>query len=151
MKLRMFGFAIMVASLVCGCGSAQQSAGAPSAQATARAAVSVAADVWNMTAQGCIAMAEAKEDDTIRQKCAAVLLPAHDSIEAAADAVDGWAAGGSGNFPCLMADVLDGLKQIDALIVSLGQKMPQIVLDAEGLAEAFVPQCVQPVDAGSAG
>lgn len=110
-------------------------------RAVARASVLTAEDVWDTVANGCVAVAQAKQDDSVRQKCATVMIPVHDTILVAAEAVDSWTAADQGNFACLMRRVVDGLGAINVLVTDMGGTSPVALQDAVALANQFAPSC----------
>lgn len=69
-----------------GCGASMSPA---MVRAQARAGVDIAKDVWVMTANACVDAAAESGNDELRLKCRALMVPAHDLIVAAAEAVDG--------------------------------------------------------------
>lgn len=77
--------------------------------------VETVAALWSAAASACISAAEQSGDDSIRQKCADVLLPAHDTILAAADAVDTWTLADQNNLPCLLKSAAAAVTQAAAL------------------------------------
>lgn len=129
------------------CAPAAAPAG-PTARAIARSSVLVAEAAWDSTAEVCMTVATDKHDDSVRVACAKVMLPAHEVIVAAAEAVDAWTAADASNFPCLMKDVVASLNSILGAANGLGLTIPPALQDALSLGEAFVPQCVLAVDAG---
>ncbi len=70
----------------CGCGGAAPPA--VTARATQRSAAAVAKDAWVLVAQTCVSLSQERQDDSIRVKCGVYLVPAHDLILVADDAVD---------------------------------------------------------------
>lgn len=156
MKSFLFGlFGLFVAlgmTLMVNCSPAAAPS-SESVRAVARGTVLVAEDAWVSAAKVCMTVAETQNDDTVRQKCSAVLVPAHDVILAAANSVDAWQAADQANFGCLARDMVGVLAQMSALMTDVGQTTPAVLTDALALANQFAPQCTaaSAPDAGSGG
>lgn len=139
--LKYIGIGLIVA--LCGCGGAMPSAqSSVQARASARAAVSLALDVFKATDQVCQDVYEEAQDKNVAKKCYAVLMPASEAMHAAANAVDSWSDVDQKNWPCLAADVEDSLMQVKALLPSLGLKeVPDMVTDALLVVKSSTPAC----------
>lgn len=134
-----------------GCGASQKPASSPTVdtRAVATAFVHTAVDVWMAAYSVCQDASQAADSVTLMAKCADVLVPSHDSIVAAADAVDGWTAVDQANWPCLAAAVVDGITQIKTLVAEESKPdagTPNVITSVLNLAPLF-PACV-PVDGG---
>jgi hypothetical protein len=143
-----FLVAVLLALNSFGCGGAQSANKTVDPRAVSTAFVHTAVDVWLATAEICTAQVDQNEDEALREKCAAVLLPLHDSIATAADAVDGWTAADQQNWPCLAAAVLDGLEQLKKMVASQSSPdagTPYLIDSVINLGTLF-PGCV--VDGG---
>lgn len=132
-------FAAMFA--LSGCQLFSPSSPSATARAQARGLVMTSEAVWVTSADACLSFAKAKEDDSIRLKCANVLLPAHDVIASAAEAVDTWTDASASKWPCVAKDILGEVQKIESVLTEVGITVPPAVKDAESLASQFVPQC----------
>jgi hypothetical protein len=98
-----------------------------SVRADLRAATSLAKDAWVIAGQICVDTAEATKDDSIRDKCSKVLIPAHDKIVDAAKAVDALAPDGdSNNVVCILSDVSSALESVPALLGPNGHSVSTV-------------------------
>jgi hypothetical protein len=86
MKYLLAVVAFVLASCSACAGHAPRPPAAP--RATARAAVDVTKDAWVLVARACLDTAESTGNDNLRVQCKTYLSPAHNLIQAAADAVD---------------------------------------------------------------
>lgn len=130
---------IAFAAFLAGCGAAPPPGPASTSvtvQAMARGAVETAETVWLDAAQGCVDAAQAGGGQALLDKCQAVLIPARDSLVAAAGALDGWQDGERGNVACA---VQDALMSVDAVVPMLGLSASEksLITDAKALANAL--------------
>jgi hypothetical protein len=133
----------MLCLALVGCASASPPPGAPGSavdpRALARASVSLLEDAWVASAKGCLAAAEADQDDTIRAKCESVLTPARNMLLAASDGVDVWTDADQRNFPCLITSAAAGIGQVTTVVPGL--HLPQLVSDGLSLAQSYAGRC----------
>lgn len=149
---RYFVALLLLALFACGCGAASPSANSPpqvSARAFARSTVETLQTVWLVTSKACVDVATAEQDSNAAADCAKYLDPAKLALLTATNAVDAWTDEVAANFPCLVADVLQGLQNAKGLVAAAGVGLPQVVLDGLEIAQAYSPMCVR-VDAGPA-
>lgn len=139
---------LLVGALV-GCPSPATPTQTP--QQIAGESVIVLAGAWTIAADGCLAAAQAQNSDTLRQQCAAVLVPLSDLITDAAAMVDSWQDVDQANLPCVLADVANGFAPTSALLAQLGVSVPVEIAQGLTLAEAFIPQCTREAGAPDAG
>ena len=140
------GAMIASAIAVVGCVSTTVNA-VSSPTAAPRAAVEVAKDAWVLTATACQDAAEAANDDSIRTKCGAVMLPARDLILVASAAVDTtWS-------PKAACDLAQGVTLVvqaaNGLPVTYSAEIGTVLSDAKVLVNKVLDSSVCATDAGA--
>lgn len=152
------GLAVMAGVLsgaACGCSSNPGPTPSPNfsltAQQVARATVLSAESAWEESETVCKSLAQMKMDDSIRQKCSAVLDPIVPMIVTAARLSDAWQDANEGQMACLAGDILAAWPKIQAIITGAGGTVPPVVNDAIQFASMMAPKCTRPAaDAGTA-
>lgn len=120
---RVAGVLFLVASMLTGAAVGCASSSAPaksvstaSTQALARGALETVEHVWMDAAQGCVDAAAAGGGDTLLKKCESVMVPARDSLVAAATSLDAWTDASKGEVACFLSDAMASVVQVSTLL-----------------------------------
>ena len=142
-------FALVSATSACGSSTPPANAPANATQQRAqfRAAILAASAADKAAADACVALARASGDDTIRARCAAVLVPAGQQITVAAAALDAWTDTAGEIIACRLRAAVVAIISLEA--VGLPANVVAAIQDADVLGAALVGVC--PADAGIGG
>ena len=117
-------------------------------QAQLKAVANVLTDVYNLVGNACVAYATEQKNDTIRQQCASVLLPAHNALLIGAAAIDTYSITNSPQtIACKFQQSMLAITSAAALIVNLDPVITSEIHDAEILGAGIAGIC--PVDGGN--
>lgn len=146
---------VLFASLE-GCSGAAVAPTAPSkpvatasTQALARGAVDVAKHLWIDAADACSEYAASQDREEglqTLQKCKNALLPARDSLIAAATAFDAWNDASKEDIACAVSDVVDGVSRLSGLLHPTPTEKA-LIADAAELSRVL--GCERPADGGA--
>jgi hypothetical protein len=97
---------------------------------------------WNLTANTCVVTAQTAHDDTIRQKCAAVLEPARIELIKAGGFVDTWTASSPAGIACSVENALR------YIVSQYNGSLPPLVTSALALGQDIAGNCPTITDGG---
>ncbi len=112
---------------------------ASSAQVTADQVLQGLVTAWNAATPVCLS---AEDAGALKAgSCAAVLLPAHDALEAAGASIDAWYQGSQGQFACAVAEVVEALVNVEAMLIDAGATVPSAIQQGLQLAQGLGAFC----------
>lgn len=106
-----------------------------------RAAVLLVADGVRQADLACAAIALARKDVPLMDRCILAINTARRALLAAEKGVDAWDANAAGNTPCFVRDAAEALTQVLTAIRGVGAEVPPVVEDALRFAPDVAGAC----------